>query len=277
LLGHLGTLLINNDKNFLERVVKLFFITKLKMVEDKDALVRALVLKGIENHRLLVAFHKVDRKFFVPKEFEDEAYKDVPISIGHGVTISSPYIHAITIEASLPPMCAKGCADNGDSNQCMRRSCGKVLEIGSGSGFETSLLAMIYDSVDAIEYIPEIADLGRRNAQNFAKFLRETGKERYAEKLDKIMWFQGDGFNGLESKSPFDTIIVSAGARFVPQPLKNQLKIGGTLIGPFGPENDQKLMKIVRTGKNSWEETVLLQVRFVPFVSEHFKIPHTEE
>jgi protein-L-isoaspartate(D-aspartate) O-methyltransferase len=235
-----------------------------------DELAGRLVTQGIENHRVLAAFRRIDRRFFVPAGEQDKAYENYPIGIGNRVTISSPYIHAISIQESLPPMCQRRCEDNGETSECMRRSCGKVLEIGYGSGFQTALLAMIYDQVYAIEYIPEIAELGKTNVANFAKHLRSINKAHYAEKLERIHWRTGDGFGGWAEHAPFDAIIVSAGGSFVPEPLKQQLKERATLVGPFGSSGDQKLEKITRTSQSSFQTQELMRVRFVPFISEHF-------
>jgi protein-L-isoaspartate(D-aspartate) O-methyltransferase len=168
----------------------------------------------------------------------------------------------------LPLACKKIALPKPNENEeVLSRSCGKVLEIGYGSGFQTALLAQIYDEVYAIEYLPEVAELGKRNLEKIAKHLRPE----YAAKIRDIHLRQGDGYEGWGADMRFDAIIVSAGGLFVPEPLKMQLKEdGGTLIGPFGPLNDQKLLKIVRTNENTFHTTELFRVRFVPFVSTHF-------
>jgi protein-L-isoaspartate(D-aspartate) O-methyltransferase len=194
-----------------------------------------LQLKGrdIENEAVLNAMLTVPRHEFVPPDYILEAYGDYPLPIGYGQTISQPYIVAIMTQLlDLQP---------GE----------KVLEIGTGSGYQAAILAQLTDQVYTIEIIPELAE----RAQATFNRLGAT----------KIVAKQADGYWGWEDYSPFDAIIVTAAPDHVPQPLVNQLADGGKMVIPIGPPGGyQSLWLLERQGEEirriNWGG-----VSFVPF------------
>ncbi len=191
--------------------------------------------RGVRDPIVLSALRKVPRHRFVPKSLEERAYDDTPLPIGYGQTISQPYIVAYMTEA----LQLKGTE--------------KVLEIGTGSGYQAAILAEITPHVYTIEIIPELADRAR-------KTLNEAGY-RFVKTR------QGDGYFGWEEESPFDAIIVTAAAGHVPPPLLSQLKAGGKLIIPLGgPYEVQMLTLVEKMQDGTFRTNQLLPVRFVPFV-----------
>jgi protein-L-isoaspartate(D-aspartate) O-methyltransferase len=188
--------------------------------------------RGIKDKNVLGAMLKVPRHLFVPEEMRDLAYRDEPLPIGHGQTISQPYIVGYMTEAlKLQP---------GD----------RVLEIGTGSGYQTAILAEIVSEVYTIELIPELS----LRAQETLKSLG----------YKNIEFLTGDGSKGWPEKAPFEAILVSAAPAEVPPALMEQLKIDGRLIIPVGTDS-QELVLIKRT-KKGWEKTRLIGVRFVPLI-----------
>jgi len=198
-----------------------------KMVENQ------LRNRGINNTAVLNAMKKVPRHLFIPENYRDEAYNDYPLPIGHGQTISQPYIVAYMTEAVRPT-----------SNK-------KVLEIGTGSGYQAAILAEIVDEVYTIEIVPELA-------KESAERLKDMG-------YDNVICKYGDGYQGWPEQAPFDIIVVTAAPEKIPQPLIDQLAEGGRLIIPVGaPGAVQELVLLVK--KNGKTETRRLSfVRFVPF------------
>ena len=195
------------------------------MSEEKFWLLRELMVKeqlisrGINDKRIVEAFLKVPRHEFVPPSLKEEAYNDYPLPIGFGQTISQPYMVAIMLEtARLKPQ-------------------QRVLEIGTGSGYQTALLLQLVKEVYSIERVPELA--GRAK-----EILERLG---YSEVKIKI----GDGSVGWEEFAPFDRIIVTAAAPEIPVSLKRQLSPnGGNLIVPVGQRYHQILKIVSREGKN---------------------------
>ena len=188
--------------------------------------------RGIKDKNVLGAMLKVPRHLFVPEEMRDLAYRDEPLPIGHGQTISQPYIVGYMTEAlKLQP---------GD----------RVLEIGTGSGYQTAILAEIVSEVYTIELIPELS----LRAQETLKSLG----------YKNIEFLTGDGSKGWPEKAPFEAILVSAAPAEVPPALMEQLKIDGRWIIPVGTDS-QELVLIKRT-KKGWEKTRLIGVRFVPLI-----------
>lgn len=186
--------------------------------------------------RVLEAFRKVARNEFVPPELLAEAYNDHPLPIGAGQTISQPYMVALmTQELRL-----KG----GE----------KVLEIGTGSGYQAAILAELSSKVFTIE-----RDKGLH--ENAAGKLKELG-------YDNIELKCGDGTKGWPEEAPFDAIIVTAGAPYVPDPLKAQLIEGGRLIIPVGPEFTQILLLMEKTGGTYTSRSICGCV-FVPLIGEY--------
>jgi len=189
--------------------------------------------RGINNAAVLDAMKTVPRHLFIPENYRDEAYNDYPLPIGYGQTISQPYIVAYMTEAVRPA-----------SNK-------KVLEIGTGSGYQAAILAEIVDKVYTIEIVPELA-------KESAERLKNLGYENVICKF-------GDGYQGWSEHAPFDIIVVTAAPENIPQPLIDQLAEGGRLIIPVGaPGAVQELVLVIK--KNGKTETRRLSfVRFVPF------------
>jgi len=189
--------------------------------------------RGISNTAVLKAMRRVPRHMFVPKGSEDESYGDYPLSIGYGQTISQPYIVAYMTEVVL---------------QGPKK---RVLEIGTGSGYQAAILAEIVDTVYTIEIIPELAK------ESLTRF-KQLG---YANIISKA----GDGYNGWTEHAPFDIIIVTAAAEEIPAPLIDQLAENGRLIIPVGSQHavQELILVIKRNGKTTQKR--LVPVRFVPF------------
>ncbi|MCA9393964.1 MAG: protein-L-isoaspartate(D-aspartate) O-methyltransferase [Candidatus Omnitrophica bacterium] len=191
-----------------------------------------LIPRGIENTRVLAAMRKVRRHEYVPKAVRDRAYSDGPLPIGHGQTISQPYIVAVMTQVLEPK-------DND-----------KVLEIGTGSGYQAAVLAEIVDHVYTIEIVGPLADEARAHLK----------KQGYTN----ITVRRGDGYLGWPEHAPFDKIIVTAAPPEVPPRLVEQLKVGGRMVLPVG-EGYQQLIVLTKTDQGVVSES-LFPVRFVPMV-----------
>lgn len=187
--------------------------------------------RGIKNVAVLRAMRTVARHLFVADEFLSVAYGDFPVPIGFEQTISQPYIVALMTE------------------QLQLQPDHKVLEIGTGCGYQTAVLAEIADKIYSIEIVPELA---ARAADNFKRL-------NYSNIYSK----QGDGLNGWQDEAPFDRIIVTAAPATLPAALVKQLKIGGCMVIPIG-RSVQTLYRIIRKSENEIEQQILAQVRFVP-------------
>jgi protein-L-isoaspartate(D-aspartate) O-methyltransferase len=196
-----------------------------------------IIAYGIQDPAVLQAMRTVPRHLFVPPEHQDLAYRNHPLPIGFGQTISQPYIVALMTEAlELEP---------GD----------RVLEIGTGSGYQAAVLAELGMDVYSIEIVGPLA-------RSAAAVLEEFGYPNLNLK-------HADGYFGWEEAAPFDAIIATAAPDHVPQPLLQQLKIGGILVIPVGPVGGfQELWSIRRVGQDAYESTSLGGVTFVPFVRE---------
>jgi len=216
--------------------------TEEDYAEAREQLVRETVeARGISSARVLAAMRKVARHGFVPEAARAAAYADRPLSIGWGQTISQPYIVAYMTQAVAP----------GAQDRC--------LEIGTGSGYQAAVLAELCAVVFSIEYVPELADFARRN-------LRAAG---YGD--DRVKLRVGDGYQGWPEQSPFQVIVVTAAPSRVPQPLLDQLAVGGRLIAPVGPQDDAQWLELWSRqergfGPKALAREQLLPVRFVPFL-----------
>jgi len=204
--------------------------------EAKRQAMVARQLKGrdITDPRVLAAMGKVPRERFVPQDLRDLAYEDHPLPIGLGQTISQPYIVALMSQwAEVKPM-------------------DKVLEVGTGSGYQAAVLAELTDRVFSIELLPELAAAARTR-------LRELGYGR-------VQVRSGDGYKGWPEEPPFDAILVTATAPEVPPALKEQLKEGGRLVIPVGPPGGRQDLLLLRQVGGKLKEEQRVAVRFVPLV-----------
>lgn len=193
-----------------------------------------LETREVRDRLTLAAMRKVPRHLFVPAESERQAYEDHPLPIGHGQTISQPYIVAFMTEAL-------GLV-GGET----------VLEVGTGSGYQAAVLAEIVAKVYSIEIVEPLA---RDAAERLARLGYRNVEVR-----------AGDGYQGWPEAAPFDGIMVTAAAPRIPEALKQQLKDGGRLVIPVGDEY-QELIVVTRKGA-SFEERSVLPVRFVPMTGE---------
>lgn len=191
-------------------------------------------LRGISDPRVLEAMRTIPRHFFVPPEYRERAYADHPLYIGSGQTISQPYIVALMTELME--------LEGG----------GKVLEIGTGSGYQAAILGELADRVFTIEIIESLAEKAKKTLKDM--------------KCGNITVRLGDGYRGWPSEAPFDAIMVTAAPDHIPKPLLEQLKVGGCLVLPVG-DFYQKLVRITRV-ENGYEEEEIIPVRFVPMTGE---------
>ncbi|WP_194437570.1 protein-L-isoaspartate(D-aspartate) O-methyltransferase [Vibrio fluminensis] len=198
-----------------------------------DKLMQFLVASGIQNQAVLEAIYRLPRESFVSQAMMHQAYDNNALPIGHGQTISQPYIVAKMTEML----------------ELKRES--KVLEVGTGSGYQTAVLAQLVDHVYSVERI---------------KALQWDAKRRLKQ-LDiyNISTKHGDGWQGWSAKAPFDAIIVTAAAENIPHDLLEQLCDGGILVIPVGVD-EQQLLKITRHGHDYLTE-VIEMVRFVPLIA----------
>jgi protein-L-isoaspartate(D-aspartate) O-methyltransferase len=194
-------------------------------------LVETLREKGIRDLAVLRAFDLTPRHAFVPSGVRHRAYEDAPLPIGSGQTISQPSIHARYLEL----LQLKGQE--------------RVLEIGTGSGYQTVLLSHLVAQVFTIERIPALYAIARAGAKNVSMLL-------------------GDGTVGWREYAPYDAILVSAGGPSIPQPLVEQLAEGGRMLVPVGPMEEQTLKLVTRRGREV-ETRDVAPVRFVPLYGTH--------
>ncbi|HET9324232.1 MAG TPA: protein-L-isoaspartate(D-aspartate) O-methyltransferase [Gaiellaceae bacterium] len=191
--------------------------------------------RDIADERVLRAMEQIPRELFVPPELRDHAYDDSALPIGAGQTISQPYMVArILEEAGL----------DGDE---------RVLDVGTGSGYQAAVLAQLADEVHSIERLTELAEQARRNLE--------------AAGIENVHVHVGDGSRGLAEHAPYDAITVAAAAPGFPQALYDQLRVGGRLVVPIGRRRGQRLEVIVRSPEGP---AVIRSVpcRFVPLVGE---------
>ena len=206
---------------------------------ERDRMVaEQIAARGLDEPLLLHAMRAVPREDFVPVDLAEFAYEDAPLPIGQGQTISQPYIVAVmTAAARVRP---------GE----------RVLEIGTGSGYGAAVLSKIAGEVYTIERIEVLAD---------------SAKERLAALgYGNIRVRCGDGTLGWPEHAPYDAIVVTAGGPTVPPALRDQLKPGGRLVMPLGPNpRFQRLIRLTRTGPETYEQDELEPVAFVPLIGEH--------
>ena len=200
----------------------------------RKRLLDRLKSEGIHNESVLQAIDAVPRHLFVDEALASRAYEDISLPIGYGQTISRPFVVAlmtqVAIEDGVP---------------------GRVLEIGTGCGYQTAILACLIDEVFSVE---RILDLHRLSRDRLFDIGVRNVKCRY-----------GDGFAGWEEHAPYDATLAAAAPTQVPQPLLDQLAVGGRVIMPVGKRSEQTLLKIIRT-PDGYEQQELEAVRFVPLV-----------
>lgn len=199
---------------------------------QREAMVREqIAARGVRDPRVLEVLRRVPRHLFVPEPVRDQAYEDRPLPIGHGQTISQPYVVAAMTEALEP--------EPGD----------RVLEVGTGSGYQAAVLAGLVSEVHTIEIVPELAEHARQA-------LRAAG-------VTNVRVVTGDGYRGLPDAAPFDGIVVTAAPEEVPPPLLEQLAVGGRLVIPVGGAFQE--LRVIRRTEDGTESRSLFPVRFVPF------------
>jgi protein-L-isoaspartate(D-aspartate) O-methyltransferase len=205
----------------------------LNSERSRGMMIQRLRNQGIQDERVLHAMMAVPRHVFVDEGLASRAYEDAALPIGHGQTISQPWVVARMISAV-----------------CENRVPVKVLEVGAGCGYQAAVLAQFIKEVYAIERVRGLYELAR----DHLRALRLVSRVRLSF---------GDGMAGLTATAPFDAIIIAAAGIKIPQALLEQLAIGGRLIAPEGT-TAQRLILIERTGPATWHRQELESVRFVP-------------
>ena len=206
--------------------------------KNNDDLILELKENGITDKDILTAIKKVPRELFVNEISNQWAYENKPLPVECGQTISQPYIVAYMI-------------------QCLKiKKADKILEIGTGTGYQTAVISHLCQKIYTIEIFNKLFQQAKTNINKL--------------KIKNVIYKLGNGVNGWEEKILFDAIIVSAASKKVPPKLLNNLKIHGNLIIPKKyPLENQKLILIKKTGKNSFDQKELSDVRFVPLLNNN--------
>lgn len=203
---------------------------------ERERMVQSqIAARGVADPRVLAAMREVPRHLFLDPQYRGQAYADHPVPIGEGQTVSQPYIVAFMTEL----------LDVQPSD--------RILEIGTGSGYQSAILSRLAREVDTIEILPELS----RRAQERLEGLH----------CDNVRFLVGDGYRGWPEKAPFDGIIVTAAPRKIPQPLLDQLAVNGKMVIPVG-DFYQELKVFTRNADGSVAEKDVLPVRFVPMTGE---------
>lgn len=209
---------------------------ELKFKKRRQSLVEELRSKGIKDERILQAFETVPRHRFVDSALSDRAYEDCALPIEHGQTISQPYTVARQTELiEVQP-------DD------------KVLEIGTGSGYQAALLCEMGARVYTVERHRELTDRARNT-------LRKLGY--------RVEMKTGDGSVGWSAYSPYDGILVTAAAPVVPDELKKQLSVGGRLVVPVGDKEKQAMCRIIRVDEEEFDQETFSHFKFVPLMGRY--------
>ncbi len=207
-----------------------YTVARRRMVEQQ------IVARGIDDPRLIDAMNKVPRHFFVDEGLRGHAYADGSLPIGHKQTISQPFMVAAM------------------STALELQGHERVLEIGTGSGYQTAILAMLAKRVYSVERIAALATRARKALDQL--------------QLSNVNIKIADGTLGWKDQAPFDAILVAAGAPDVPQEYLHQLAAGGKLVLPVGGYNQQSLIQITRLGDDQFQREELMGCRFVPLIGE---------
>jgi protein-L-isoaspartate(D-aspartate) O-methyltransferase len=202
----------------------------------RERLVETLRDKGINDLSVLRAFEMTPRHAFIPTGLRHRAYEDSPLPIGNGQTISQPFVHAMYLQL------------------LKLTGAERVLEIGTGSGYQTVLIAHLAAQVFSIERIGPLLQQAQEN-------IRNSG-------VNNVSLLLGDGTIGWREYAPYDAILVGAGSPTIPQPLVDQLAEGGRLLVPVGDRDEQKLV-LVRKTNGKVDQQDVAPVRFVPLVGSH--------
>ena len=213
----------------------------MQQFEDTDhdiklrrRLVNGIKEKGINSERVLDAINKVPRQFFMPAELADMAYEDRAFPIGEGQTISQPYTVAYQTQLlDIQPQ-------------------DRILEIGSGSAYQAVILALLADETFTIE--------------RQRKLFEKTRGFDFLKKFENLFFFYGDGYEGLPEYAPFDKILITAAAPYVPPKLVVQLNAGGKMVLPLGKEQPQRMMRITKPESGEIIEEYFEHFSFVPML-----------
>lgn len=204
--------------------------------ERESMVEHQLASRDIVNDKVLKAMKEVPRHLFVPEVVKRLAYEDFPLPIGDGQTISQPYIVALMTQLAEP-----GPED-------------KVLEVGTGSGYQAAVLSRIVDEVFTIEIVPRLAE--------------ESGRLLARLGYDNVHVLCGDGYAGWPSEAPFDIVVITAAAPKVPEPLKAQLAEGGRIVMPLGEPDAVQQLVVYRMANGRLRSEHNIPVRFVPMVGQ---------
>lgn len=211
--------------------MKDFSLDRARMVKDQ------IEQRGIRDKRVLDALRKVPRHLFVPPEYQSQAYSDHPLPIDCGQTISQPYIVGLMSELI-------------NSHPTHR-----VLEVGTGSGYQAAVLSLLVAEVHSIDRHANLVSQAQKILQEL-KYLN-------------TFLYVGDGSQGLPDMAPFDAILITAAAPKVPEPLLKQLKVGGRLVLPVGERRGQRLERWTRISDESYDHDIDIPVSFVPLIGTY--------
>lgn len=205
---------------------------KIMLDQREKMITNHLIERGISDQRVIEAMRKTERELFIPEQYIFDAYGDHPLPISDGQTISQPYIVALM------------------SQLCQLKGDEKVLEIGSGSGYQAAILSQLASEIYSIERIKNLKETAENNLRKFG--------------CTNVEVIHGDGYKGLPEKAPFDVIILTAAPERIPEILTDQLASGGRIVAPVGAST-QKLLRISKD-ENGLHSEEIIHVRFVPMV-----------
>jgi protein-L-isoaspartate(D-aspartate) O-methyltransferase len=209
----------------------------LELAVPRRRMAERLAQEGVRDRRVLQAFEAVPRHLLVPEGLWSQAYLEAALPIGDGQTISAPAVVAAMSEA------------------LELRGHEIVLEVGTGSGYQAAILARLAARVVSIERVPRLAAQARRTLDRLG--------------IANVVVYLGDGSRGRPADAPYDAIVLTAGAPRVPEPLLEQLAVGGRLVGPFGGRQEQRLLRVRRATDREYTEEVIGRCRFVDLIGVH--------
>ena len=218
-----------------------FQLTNPKLIKDRENLIGELQSQGIRDPKVLDALRRTPRHLFVPETVQSQAYANKPLSIGQGQTISQPYIVAFMTEVLRP------------------QSEDKVLEVGTGSGYQAAVLSPLVNQIYSLEIVPE---LGARSQS----LLQRLGYSNIHTRID-------DGALGWPEAAPFDKILLTAATHKVPQALFEQLKVGGLLLAPIKGDKAEQLVLFTKHSSDRIDSQELLPVSFVLLTGSSINLP----